>query len=494
MTVMHACASPAPGRTMTTARPARSSLDAIATCVALTVAGSGCGDGTSPNEPVAAVLISPSIASVEVGTTLQLVATVTNDRGDTLQRGDVTWVSSDIGAVVVSTGGLAEGISAGVTRINATVGGVSGTAQINVPGLLRAFAVFAGATHTCSLRTNGSAYCWGLNGSGELGDSTGEEQLSPVAVSGGLAFSTLAPSESGASSGVGSRTCALTIDGTAYCWGSNNYGALGDGTLSHSSWPVAVATNARFARIGSGGGHSCGVTTGSVGQCWGAASYGQLGGGTFGESASPTTVAGGLLFEQMSGGSYHTCGLTNGGAAHCWGYGFVGLLGDSTVVTDRNTPVPVHGNLTFSQLDAGGFHTCALRANDMAYCWGWNKEGQLGTGALEDGRTPQAVAGGHAFASLTAGGEHTCALKADGTAFCWGQNRSGQLGDGSTTTRTSPVAVGAGLTFAGISAGPAHTCAVSSDGVVHCWGFNLTGALGDGTRQNRAAPTPVRIP
>jgi len=88
--------------------------------------------------------------------------------------------------------------------------------------------------HTCGLTTAGAAYCWGGNGFGQLGTGSTVNSTTPLAVSGGLSFSTLA---AGAF-----HTCGLTSAGAAYCWGRNDAGQLGDGSgTTNSATPVAVA-------------------------------------------------------------------------------------------------------------------------------------------------------------------------------------------------------------------------------------------------------------
>lgn len=95
------------------------------------------------------------------------------------------------------------------------------------------------------------------------------------------------------------------------------------------------------------------------------------------------------------------------------------------------------------------------------------------------------------YTDITAGGVHSCALTPSGEADCWGRNSYGQLGDGSTNDRTAPVKVRGGQTFVAIHASGAHTCATSTGGAAYCWGNNSDGQLGDGTTVDRSEPTLV---
>jgi len=90
-----------------------------------------------------------------------------------------------------------------------------------------------GNVHSCALWTSGGAYCWGANGSGQLGDGTTTDAGTPVPVVGGVQFRALF-------AGAG-HTCAVTTSGAAYCWGDNSAGQLGDGTTINSSFPIRVA-------------------------------------------------------------------------------------------------------------------------------------------------------------------------------------------------------------------------------------------------------------
>jgi alpha-tubulin suppressor-like RCC1 family protein len=194
---------------------------------------------------------------------------------------------------------------------------------------------------TCGLTTGGAAYCWGDNTVGELGDSTTTNRTTPVAVSGGLAFAAV-------SAGGGPHTCGVTSAGAAYCWGDNSAGELGNNTGTNSTTPVAVSGGLTFATTSARNGHSCGITRAGAGYCWGLNSQGQLGNGTIGPfqcgvlgypcSPTPASVVGGLAFSGVSTGWFHTCGVSTAGAAYCWGYNGYGDLGYGTSTLTNLSP------------------------------------------------------------------------------------------------------------------------------------------------------------
>jgi alpha-tubulin suppressor-like RCC1 family protein len=70
----------------------------------------------------------------------------------------------------------------------------------------------------------------------------------------------------------------------------------------------------------------------------------------------------------------------------------LGQLGDGTT-TDRTSPVPVLGGLTFARVSAGNGHTCGVTTDGVAYCWGNNNYGQLGNGTTTNSSVPVKVAG-----------------------------------------------------------------------------------------------------
>jgi alpha-tubulin suppressor-like RCC1 family protein len=203
-----------------------------------------------------------------------------------------------------------------------------------------------------------------------------------------------------------------------------------------------------------------------------------------------------LSFRQVSAGRRHTCGVTTDDKAYCWGdNGEGGLtggyLGDGTT-TDRLTPVPVAGGLSFRLVSAGVHHSCGVTTDNRAYCWGRNDWGQLGDGTTNTALTPVAVAGGRRFRQISAAEHHTCAVNTIDVAFCWGTNHFNVLGTGGGSSFI-PVRVAGGLKFRNVSAGFSHTCGATTDNHGYCWGNNSNYQIGDGTSTHFSRPKPVLV-
>jgi alpha-tubulin suppressor-like RCC1 family protein len=278
-------------------------------------------------------------------------------------------------------------------------------------------------THFCGVATDTSIYCWGINA---LVDTTGHSAVLatvPTRLPSGFSWAQASPGAS--------HTCALTIDQDAYCWGANAFGQLGTrGDTAEVFVPTIVYGGFKFATISSGANHACALTPSHDALCWGSNQVGQLGDGTLTNRVAPTLVGGGISFQAIGGGDPWTCGLSTAGKAYCWG----AVQNVGTVVT----PHAYDGAPVFVSLAVGGFHACALTGSGDAYCWGDNEFGQLGDSTTVNRTNPTPVAGGMKFKTISAGAAHTCGITTQGGLACWGTNVFGEIGDKTTVVRTIP--------------------------------------------------------
>ena len=332
--------------------------------------------------------------------------------------------------------------------------------------------VSAGASETCaSMRSGDKVLCWG--GSSPAGNVLAGVYFNQIAVGGG-------------------HICGLTPEGTAYCWGDNSQGQLGDGSRTARAAPTLVRVSTRFVDISVGAAHSCALGADGSAWCWGSNKAGQLGDNSIDNRTRPVLVRGREQFVSLSAGGSHTCGV-RASKVYCWGDGFSGQIGNA-IQQNQREPFPVRTTLSFRSVVSGELHTCGLTTSGRAWCWGDNRRGQLGNDTRDNRDVPDSVATELVFTQLAVGASHTCGITSARLLACWGENASGQLGDGSRQSRQSPVVIMRGTQWKQVSTGAAHSCGITRADAVLCWGANTRGQLGGGTAGgNLLVPTAITV-
>jgi alpha-tubulin suppressor-like RCC1 family protein len=295
---------------------------------------------------------------------------------------------------------------------------------------------FGGAEGFCALLSTSHVDCWGYNADGELGNGTTTNSDVPVAVHQITNAASLISGYAG--------FCALLATSHVDCWGYNANGELGNGTTTNSDVPVAVAgiTDATAVASATSGGTSCALlSTGHV-KCWGNNDSGQLGNGTMTGSDVPVAVLG-ITDAKAVGGDNNAgsfCAVLSTGHMKCWGDGTNGQLGNGAMTT-FSVPVSVKNVTTATAVIGGNSNFCALLSTKHLDCWGYGGDGELGNGTFGSSDAPVAVRNITSAAGLISGSYSYCALLSTSHVDCWGDGGNGQLGNGSFSGSDVPVAV-----------------------------------------------------
>lgn len=352
-----------------------------------------------------------------------------------------------------------------------------------------------GWQHVCARDRAGLTWCWGGNGTGQVGDGTSgpdNRRLQPAQVGpwgGGPVATDWAAGTLGTAHG-----CGLRLDGSLWCWGNRIRGQLGnDDAVADCSpaaphecsvtTPVAVepAGAAAWQAPVAGGDHTCARQDDGTLWCWGRANAGQLGHG--GDGRVPAAVGIDSDWTLVQAGAAWTCGLRGAGSLWCWGANGSGQLGLGMTGGMQPTPMQVGLDTDWTTVALGdGDHACGLRSGGSLWCWGRNDFGQLGVG-LAGAPLPSATAVPGSWQAVAIGGFHACAIESDGSLWCWGRPADGVLGLGPVDEDVpvlAPAQVGVDSDWVQVTAGTQSTCGRRSDGTLWCWGRNDSGQLGLG--------------
>ncbi len=344
--------------------------------------------------------------------------------------------------------------------------------------------VAVGLWFTCARRLDGHLTCWGTNTYGALGDGTTSDNiLGGVVGNDASDWTSLAASEE--------FTCGIHGDGGLACWGANQYGQIPSAAIGAvSSSPVEIVAPAeRWAAVALGARHSCAIDDAHRLWCAGSNGSGQLGiGGAV--HLTPEQVPG--TWHAVRAGRSFTCALDDLDAVWCWGDNAQAQLGDVSRLP-RQAPILVHAVGPWDALVVGSFHACVRKAGSR-WCWGDNEQGELG-----DGDYTSPIFRPRSINALwpESAAQHACVIES-GKLSCWGYNDHGELGIGTFTKTSIPTGVQTTImTWRTVAVGATHTCAVAATGM-YCWGEGNEGSIGDGMFNSSTVPvaslSPVGAP
>ena len=339
----------------------------------------------------------------------------------------------------------------------------------------------------------GSALSWGDNGNGELGNGSLTNSLTPTAVTmpSGVSFVTV--------SGGWSHVLALDSAGSVWAWGSNAEGAIGNGSTTDATTPVAVSMPASvtFSEIAAGNSFSLALDTAGRAWAWGRNDEGELGDGyavRYATAPVAVSMPAGVTFKAIAAGELTAFAIDTSGAAWSWGENVACCGGN----VGSPTAVAMPSGVAFQSLAGQEFGALAIDTSGAGWAWGSNTYGQLGNGTTIDSAVPVAMTmpSGVSFTHVAGGFDMGVALDTSGKAWAWGINSVGQLGNATTTESLVPVPVSmpSGATFSQIAAAGDHAVGLDAIGRVWSWGFNNFGQLGNGTTTSSTIPVQVSSP
>lgn len=265
----------------------------------------------------------------------------------------------------------------GSNTYNATATGASGT-SVSLPLEIVGNSIWKHITASylgaCGVKEDGSGWCWGRGSDGQIGDGDTNDHDTPTSISGGHVWEKI---ETG-----WKFSCGITEDRNLYCWGIGSSGQLGIGsTPAVQSTPVEISGGGEWLDVSLGYQHACAIKSDHTAWCWGNQAMGRLGNGvgTSGTVPSPGLVVGGHNWRDIEAGHSSGCGITMANKLYCWGTASEGQLGNGSSSGTVSTPAEVSGGGEWLSIAAGfGAHKCAVKADSTLWCWGrgqYNKTG-----------------------------------------------------------------------------------------------------------------------
>ena len=362
--------------------------------------------------------------------------------------------------------------------------------------------VASGYTHNLVIKNDWTVWAWGSNSKGQLGVGEGVPQNLPAQLKDHEGLTDVIAVAAGHN-----HSLALTVEGNALAWGSNEFGQLGNSSDAElSSTPVYVLDEfdepfKKGVAIAAGTYHSLLLTGTNELWGWGKNVNGQLGVTTQTNFNKPVKVQTDDFPEdiriiQIAAGETHSLALLENGQVWAWGDNSRGQLGQPNVSASL-TPIVVDRLSNIIAIDAGAFHSLAIDRDGHIWTFGSNEYGQLGNNG-PDSTTPKKVQVQNVdlsnISQIAAGADHSLAIQNNGTIWAWGKNTYGQLGTGATENEYFPKKIQSAYIplshVLAIDAGQDHSILFAQD--IWAWGRNTSFQLGTGNNNQSTIPVQTR--
>lgn len=363
-----------------------------------------------------------------------------------------------------------------------------------------------GGAHSGAITSSGKIYLWGNNFAGQLGDGDTLNRIIPYDISTNFKLS---HNERIISIDLGSaHSSSLSSEGRVFTWGENFSGQLGDGTTINRLTPTEITQNFNSAQsdkvisIKLGEGFSAALTQEGRVFTWGQNWRGQLGNNDYIERLTPIEITSNFKLNPseriilISLGNSHSAALSSEGRVFTWGYGEYGQLGSGDTEVSKLNPIDITSNLNLNEeekiisIKLGKEHSAALSSNGRLFSWGHNFYGQIGSDTSSLYLFPIEITNNFRFEegefiqSIELGGYHSAALTSQGKMFTWGWNGFGQLGNSSNLPNMTPVEINSRLfpnpkdRISLINFGANSSAVITRDRKIFTWGSNQSGELG----------------
>ena len=301
------------------------------------------------------------------------------------------------------------------------------------------FKVSVGYASSTSIKTDGTLWMWGRNNDGQLGNNTSSgDKSSPIQIGSDTNWS-----QSGTG---GSISAAIRTNGTLWAWGANGSGQVGDNTTIQRSSPVQIGALTNWSKISVGYNSCAAIKTDGTLWMWGYnryASAGKLGDNTTVNKSSPVQIGALTNWSQVSCGAFNTTAIKTDGTLWAWGSNAFGQLGDGTI-DYRSSPVQIGALTNWSSVACSvyGSFVISAKTDGTLWTWGRNNRGQLGDNTRVYKSSPIQIGALTTWDKVANCSESAAAIQTDKTLWTWGFNNIGQLGDDTIVNRSSPVQVG----------------------------------------------------